>query len=173
MSDFCCYLTLLEGGKARRWLGGSLLDSTRLEKSAHASGGLALRIRTSLGSPSGRGSGADGGRAPLVRIAPQCLGPRDGEIILQALQARMVDLKKVVRHRRLQVAGWVRGRARMLARDVVRARRRPAKPMVGAKGIASLTSELHWPLPRLLSRGLQLTEFPMSRLPCPSVPTSC
>ena len=54
------------------------------------------------------------------------------QIVLEALQARIVGLK-VVRLGWLLVAGWVRGRARMLARDAVRARRRPAEPMVGAK----------------------------------------
>jgi hypothetical protein len=55
------------------------------------------------------------------------------EIIFQALEARIVGLKKLVRLRRLLIAGWVRRCARMLARDVVRVRRRPAEPMVGAK----------------------------------------
>ena len=36
------------------------------------------------------------------------------EIILQALQARIVGLKKVVRLRWLLVAGWVRGCARLM-----------------------------------------------------------
>jgi hypothetical protein len=35
------------------------------------------------------------------------------EIILQALQARIVGLKKVIRLGRLVVAGWVRGYARL------------------------------------------------------------
>jgi hypothetical protein len=35
------------------------------------------------------------------------------EIILKALEARIVGLKKVVRLRRLLVAGWVRGCARL------------------------------------------------------------
>ena len=36
------------------------------------------------------------------------------EIILQALEARIVGLKKVVRLRWLLVAGWVRGCARLM-----------------------------------------------------------
>ena len=35
------------------------------------------------------------------------------KIVLQALEARIVSLKKVVRLRRLVVAGWVRGCARL------------------------------------------------------------
>jgi hypothetical protein len=40
---------------------------------------------------------------------------------------------------------------------------RPKKKASGAdgwcEGIASLTSELHWPVPRRVRRGPQLTEF--------------
>jgi hypothetical protein len=51
------------------------------------------------------------------------------------------------------------------AAKLVRERKRPAKPMVGAKRIAPLTSEPRQPTPRRVRRGLQLTESSMSGYP--------